>query len=807
MHQDPAFQAMTMDILENILSRADNPGKLVDYLAEEMRELTGARCVLLFQCMGNEHKILAVNPQRHRVWADSDDAYRLYGLIHDQLKAEVLYPEIHSECSQILANAGFALSISVPLSVGAVKVGAMLVLGLPDQTHITSEVQILDTLSTIVALVLRNAFLYENQEDIIAERTREVMHSAVTLNSMKDAVYWIDQDSRFSKVNASACTITGYSQEELLSFSVKDLAPTFTMDIWSAHWEELRQAGTLHFETIQQTKDGRTIPVDISANYVELDGKAYNCAIVRDISERKRAEVALKESEERFDLAMRASSDGIFDWNLKTNQIYFSPSWKRMLGYQDDELENDFSVWERLTNPIHKSRSWEILNEHLQGKRDRYEMEFQMLHKKGHWVDILSRANALFDENGKPARVIGTHIDITERKQSEEEHKKLLVQLQQAQKMEAIGTLAGGIAHDFNNILGAIIGYAEMIRDDCSFDSTIAHDINQVLKAGTRAKELVTQILAFSRQAKSDRIPLQPSVIINEAIKLLRASLPTTITIKQYIDQHAGIILADPIQVHQILMNLCTNAFHAMEQKGGTLTISLQKKTLHQNALNTEPHLLPGDYVLLSVMDTGEGIAPEFRGKIFEPYFTTKEVGKGTGMGLATVHGIVQSYGGSITCESQLGKGTVFQIYLPIAAALPLQATEHQETLEVGKEHILLVDDEQILVEMGKTLLERLGYKVTAKASSMEALTAFLNQPDIFDLVITDQTMPGMTGVDLARRILQIRHNMPIILCTGFSNLISEEKAKSMGIREFAMKPLTKKDISLLIRKVLDGKK
>ncbi|MBU1564588.1 MAG: response regulator [Proteobacteria bacterium] len=397
--------------------------------------------------------------------------------------------------------------------------------------------------------------------------------------------------------------------------------------------------------------------------------------------------------------------------------------------------------------------------------------------------------------------------EITERKLAEEQRQKLETQLQQAQKMEAIGTLAGGIAHDFNNILGAIIGYAEMIHDDCPADSSLLHDIDQVLQAANRAKELVKQILAFSRQAKSLKFPVQPITIIKEAVKLLRSSIPTTITIEQDIDQDAGVVLADPSQIHQIIMNLCTNAFHAMEIEGGTLTISLHKITLSHDDLCNEANLPSGSFLQLSIKDTGVGIAPEIREKIFDPYFTTKEVGKGTGMGLSMVHGIVQSYGGSISCDSKLGEGTIFTITLPTIEEHALEKNDPTEPAPHGKERILLVDDEEILLEMGKLMLERLGYHVTPRWSGTEALASFQNQPDLFDIVITDQTMPCMTGVDLSRRILQLRPDMPIILCTGYSSLISEEQARSLGIKGFAMKPLAKQNVAKLIRKILDGKR
>jgi CheY-like chemotaxis protein len=286
---------------------------------------------------------------------------------------------------------------------------------------------------------------------------------------------------------------------------------------------------------------------------------------------------------------------------------------------------------------------------------------------------------------------------------------------------------------------------------------------------------------------------------------MLRASLPTTITIEQDIASDTGVILADPTQIHQILMNLGTNAFHAMEMTGGILSISLHQKTLSEKGLGLEKHMQPGTFIQLSVGDSGVGIAPEVREKIFDPYFTTKAVGKGTGMGLAMVHGIVQSYGGSITCDSQVGEGTVFHITLPVAETGSVEEDKSEELVPIGREHILLIDDEEMLVEMSKAMLERLGYLVTTETSSIEALVTFRKQPQLFDLMITDQTMPGMTGIDLARLMLQIRPELPIILCTGYSTLISEEKAKSLGIKGFALKPLTKEGLGRLVRQVLDG--
>jgi len=402
-------------------------------------------------------------------------------------------------------------------------------------------------------------------------------------------------------------------------------------------------------------------------------------------------------------------------------------------------------------------------------------------------------------------KVLVTLVDITEKTLVDKQKNKLEMQLQQAQKMEAIGTLAGGIAHDFNNILAAILGYTEMARDDSPAESTIAKDLDKVLEAGNRAKDLVQQILAFSRHNEVECIPLQPVSVVKEAIKMLRPSLPTTIEINQDVTSVTGQILADPTQIHQILMNLCTNAFHAMEDTGGKLDISLKEVTLSTEDLVHEPNVEPGTFVQFSVCDSGPGIAPNIKVKIFDPYFTTKATGKGTGMGLAIVHGIVKSYGGFISLYSEPGEGTAFHVFLPVIDKKLLPEIEDVEPIPVGRGRILFIDDEEILAEMGKSMLERLGYNVTVRNNSIEALETFQNQPDLFDLVITDQTMPGMTGADIARKMIQIKPDIPIILCTGYSTVISEEKAKSMGIKEFALKPLSKKAIAVLIRKVLDN--
>jgi PAS domain S-box-containing protein len=512
---------------------------------------------------------------------------------------------------------------------------------------------------------------------------------------------------------------------------------------------------------------------------------------------RRQAEASLQESEERYRTAIEACNDGVAiveeDLPIFVNQRYVE-----ILGYERPEevLGKPIS---NLIHPEDRERVARINRLRQGGTLTPSRYEFKALRKDGKDVHIEISATRTFYKGR--AVSLTFHRDVTQRKQLE-------AQLQQAQKMEALGTLAGGVAHDFNNILAVIVGCTDLLLLIHREDLKSERHLIQILDAANRATNLVQQILTFSRQRTVDKKPLQLSLIVKEVLKMLRSSLPSTIQIKQYVSPDSGMALADPTQIHQILMNLCTNAAYAMREQGGLLDVSLSNLDIPSGNGDNYPDLSPGAYLRLTVSDTGHGMKREVLERIFDPYFTTKNPGEGTGLGLAVVHGIIQDYKGSIRVHSEPGQGTTFQILLPrMDHPSVLEDTGPiPEDLPLGHERILFVDDEAVIVNISELMLKHLGYEVVAITSSIDALRLFRDQPDRFDLVITDMTMPYMTGDTLAIEIMKIRPDIPVILCTGFSERITKDKAKALGIREFVLKPLMMQDLAKKVREALDKK-
>jgi PAS domain S-box-containing protein len=495
-------------------------------------------------------------------------------------------------------------------------------------------------------------------------------------------------------------------------------------------------------------------------------------------------------------------------WYLTDAETYGAVNSARadFLGMKKEDLE-DKKLWTIVSKE--EAKACIACNKKVFQEKKQIQAEQWLKNSKGEVRTLSVVTTPKLDDNGNVEYLICTAHDITKRKRAEKEKKKLEARLRQAEKMQAIGTLAGGIAHDFNNILGVIMGYTELTLLDVPEGTKMYSNLDQVLKASERARDLVKQILAFSRQSEQEREPVQLGSIVKEALKMLRRSLPTTIDIRQNIEKESGTVLADAIQIHQVLMNLCTNAAHAMGDTGGVLNVDLSDVDLDIDAAANFPGLKPGPYVRLTVSDTGHGIDGSILERIFDPFFTTKDKGKGTGMGLAVVHGIVKSYSGAITVYSEPEQGATFHVYFPRSERVIGSSTgtgNGGPSPAGGKEEILFVDDEKQLVNMGKQMLERLGYHVTPCTSSVEAIEAFRAQPQKFDLVITDQTMPNITGLELAKKLMEVRLDIPVILCTGFSEVILKEKNKAVNIRKILMKPIVAHDLAVTIRKVLDKK-
>ena len=525
--------------------------------------------------------------------------------------------------------------------------------------------------------------------------------------------------------------------------------------------------------------------------FVEFDQMAEYAN--KMLTDRKQAEEALRESEKKY----RSLFENLYDVYYRTDDkgiiTLLSPSVERHFDATPDELigqnMNDFYV-----DPQGREKFLSLLIK--DGYVDNFEAQLKRKDNSVIWVS--TNAKLLKDKEGNIIGVEGITRDVTYPKKLEE-------QIRQSQKMESIGTLAGGIAHDFNNILGIILGNTELALEDVPEWNPARQNLEEVRTAILRAKNVVHQLLSFARKTKLEKKPTNIVPVVTESLKLLRSSIPTSIDIRQNIPEDVDTILADPTQINQILINLCTNAEHAMPD-GGVIEVNLKNIELDERSVAKYPELTPGRYINLTVSDTGHGISRVDIDRIFDPYFTTKEIGRGTGMGLAVVHGIVKEHNGLITVESELGKGTTFNIFFPVVEKEAVIETKTDDKIPTGKERVLFIDDEESIAKLGRQILERLGYKVKATINPIEALELFRSQPDEFDLVITDLTMPKMTGDKLVKEILNIRTDIPIILCTGFSEKIDEKKAKEIGAADYIEKPIDQRDFAFKVRKVLDGK-
>jgi len=515
------------------------------------------------------------------------------------------------------------------------------------------------------------------------------------------------------------------------------------------------------------------------------------------------AEKALWESKGTFRAIYRASDSISFvatDLGVEGNDLQitsFSPGAEKMFGYTEHEVIGKSIAMFLLSEDIEKAvpKIREVIK-----KKKGYEGKITLIRKSGEHFPAFLAIHPLFDSKGNISGGLGISIDISENKNRQSK-------LHQAAKMESLGTLARGIAHDFNNILGIIIGNTELAIDEIPRWNPVRQNLEKAHKACLRLKDLVKQIRTFSQQTEPKMTPTRVTPIIEETIKFLRSSIPSTVEIYHDILGDSDTIIADPTQINQVLLSLCTNSAHAMGQNGGTLGMSLENVTLNEETAASYDDLHAGSYLRLSVSDTGHGIDPSILHRIFDPYFTTKEPGEGTGLGLSVAVGIIRNHNGTIRAYSEQGKGASFHVYLPLVEVEVSEETGKEEFLPTGDECILFIDDEQELMNLGRQILGRLGYSVITRTSSLEAFELFRKSPDQFDLVITDLTMPAMTGDRLGKELIKLRPDIPIILCSGTIEHTLIDKVKDLGVKAILAKPIEMKNLANTVRKVLDEKR
>jgi PAS domain S-box-containing protein len=626
------------------------------------------------------------------------------------------------------------------------------------------------------------------------------LYAKSLIEASLDPLVTISRDGKIMDVNRATELVTGVHREQLIG---SDFSDYFTEpEKAKKGYEEVFSKGFVtDYPLAIRSISGKVTEVLYNAAvYKNEHGEVQGVfAAARDITERKQAEDSLREREVLLRTVFETLPVGVWITDKQGRIIRGNPAGQQIwagVRYVGIDQFGEYKGWWVDTGKRIEPEEWAAARAVLKGETSINE-EIEIECFDGSHKIILNSAVPIRDERQEILGAFIVNQDITERKRAEKT-------LRQMQKMEALGTLAGGIAHDFNNILMPIVINTELAILDTPENSPISNYLKLVKEAANRGKDLIKQIITFSRQKEQVKAPIEIGPVIEEVLKFLRASIPKNIEICEHIKVPTSMVVADPTQIHQVLMNLCSNAAYAMREKEGILDISLTPVEVDAEMVNRHLDLKPGPYLRLTVADTGHGMGKEIMEKAFDPFFTTKKPGEGTGMGLAVVHGIVKNHGGAITIYSEVGKGSTFNVFLPMIKEELKTKIAPSETITTGKERILLIDDEEIQIRSVQPMLERLGYRVIAKTDAIEALDIFRLQPNEFDLVITDQTMPHMMGRELAEELLRIRPDIPIILCTGFSEVIHEEEAKAMGIREFIMKPFSLNEMAGIIRKSLE---
>ena len=649
----------------------------------------------------------------------------------------------------------------------------------------------------MIFLLIRQHILQRRETEAQIERKRvekSLRESEQRFRQLSEASFEavvIHDNGVIIQANDQYYKMFGYLPDEMAG--VDSISLTSTKDSENQIKKNIKAGRLGPYEVVGIKKDGSHFPMEIRGKTTQLSGKTVRMSSIRDLTNRKKYEDALRNSEEQLKSFLNANPNPVVVYNSQGHPLFLNPAFTKVFGWTMEELEGKKIPF---VPPDQTLITTEKIQQLFQTHKT-ISFNTRRLTKNGDIRDVLISASEIKGAEKEAAGMVVNLVDITEVKELESK-------FQAVQRIESLGILAGGIAHDFNNILASIIGYTELALDMAKKGTQQREHLHEVLIASNRATDLVKQILTFSRQANQEQKPVQIKLIVKEALKLLRASIPSTIAIEQKI-QSTALLMGDATQIHQVVMNLCTNASHSMSDKGGVLTVNLSDVELDSEFISRHSDLSPGSYIMLTITDTGHGMPPEILEKIFDPFFTTKKKGKGTGMGLSVVHGIVHSHGGTIYAYSEIGNGSTFKVFFPAIESLMTSEEKIDIWIPTGTERILFIDDEPAIVKIGKQTLESLGYEVVTRTSSIEALEYFKARSNNFDLVVTDMTMPKMTGDVLASELMKIKPNIPIILCTGFSARIDEKKAMRMGIRAFVSKPILKRDIAETIRKVLDS--
>ena len=623
-----------------------------------------------------------------------------------------------------------------------------------------------------------------------------------------EVLYWID--SLVVVINPLGyITIFNRASERLSGYCFEELKDRPFWDILILPEERRAVKATIidvaekglpnEFQNYWRTKDGNKRLIRWKNSILRKpDGSVVNILCTGlDITDQYEAEAALRESETKYRELVQNANSIILRMDTGGRITFFNEFAEKFFGYNESEILGQSVLGSIVPETDSSGKDLtEFITKLTQSPEDYINFENENICRNGERAWIAWTNRAIRDDQGHPIEILAVGNDITQRK-------KLERQLQNAKKMEALGTLAGGIAHDLNNILTPIIGYTELALCDIDPDSILASNIVAVIQAGKRARDLVKQILTFSRRHEQETRPIQLSTVVQEALQLIRVSCPATIKIRSSLHQQDQ-VLGDPSQLHQVVMNLCTNSLHAMGETGGSLEVTLNKKRISNKTRSEIPDLCPGLYLELQVSDSGPGMPPTVVKRIFDPFYSTKKDDQGTGLGLSVVHGIVHNHRGEIKVTSS-SKGTTFQIYIPVFVGAQNDQLDTDGTIPIGTERILFIDDEQAIVQFCKQMLKGLGYQVTGLTDGHKALKLFNEDPDSFDIVITDLTMPSINGDDLVRSIWQIRPDIPSILCTGFSAKIDRENAIDQGFSAFIDKPVERRTLARTIRRVLDG--